>query len=244
MTGCQNNLGSSASAGGETRAALPCARDILSRHFDPAAAAQTDPAYSALQTAIRKNAAWSVKSGPSDAFHNHNAAWAVCAYRMGAGAEEILEIVTDAKNDGRKRSPEASVEITAENWRAHLGRLNNAEQTPIGLYGLQAEQNFSAYRDFFRAELDARPEAEVLEAYLPTLASGLAGDFFHAVIELGYYFESRERTLLSQGLAWLATRRCEKGRVCGKVLTEGETSLFGLSTKKRLVFLGCRQRKS
>lgn len=35
------------------------------------------------------------------------------------------------------------------------------------------------------------------------------GDFFHAVIELGYHFESRSPELLSVGMGWLAASYVE-----------------------------------
>ena len=190
--------------------ALPPARDILRADFG----AEKNSVYEALKLALVKNVDWSVKTGPSNAFHNHNAAWLVAAYRIGSDKAELDDIVSDERNKSKIRVDVAGdqkekLTITANNWKNHLGKWNGRE---IGLYGLKAEQNFQAYAEFFRNEIAKRGvhgDGGVLAIYLPTLAKGLAGDFFHAVIELGYFFESKEEILLMQGLAWIAVAYVE-----------------------------------
>lgn len=206
---------------------LPLSRNILHESF---IASERD--YCILQTALHKNASWSKKTGPSNAFHNHNAAWLICAYRMGATPEELLAITSDESNRRKKLQPSSPLVITEENWEVHLGMLRGVE---VGLYGLGAETNFAAYEDFFHQQGLAHGVPYVLQRYLPRLSCGLAGDFFHAVIELGCYFESRESSLLYQGLAWLAASYVELpgGPLAGKMETLSPTeALAQLSAKE------------
>jgi hypothetical protein len=71
--------------------------------------------------------------------------------------------------------------FTTDTWEAGLGGGEGG-----GLYGLGTEIRFPAYRHFFEAEVAAHGPDGALDRYLPRLAHGIAGDFFHAVIELGY----------------------------------------------------------
>lgn len=91
--------------------------------------------------------------------------------------------------------------ITKDNWLEHLGGC--------GLYGLGADHNFDAYRNFFQLEIERTSADETLHQYFPTLIKGFLGDFFHALIELGYYFESGNVAILSNALAWLCTSYVE-----------------------------------
>lgn len=94
-----------------------------------------------------------------------------------------------------------SLIITKDNWLEHLGGC--------GLYGLGADHNFDAYRNFFQLEIERTSAEDTLKLYFPTLIKGFLGDFFHALIELGYYFESGNVDILPNALAWLSTSYVE-----------------------------------
>lgn len=54
------------------------------------------------------------------------------------------------------------------------------------------------YWAFYSGEVALRGAAATLAAYWPRLAPGLGGDLFHAVIQLGYAFESGVDGLVAQ----------------------------------------------
>jgi len=63
---------------------------------------------------------------------------------------------------------------------------------------------------FFARERQTLGEEACLREYFPQLAKGPGGDFFHAVIELGYYVEAEgPPETLDSGLAWLAAAYVE-----------------------------------
>lgn len=176
--------------------ALPVARNIWSSRFK-----RTLPLYTHLCAQLRLNAELPIKLGPSNAFHNHNAAHLTATFRLGGSKEHMLKILKqdparvklDADDNGR-----TTLTLDTENWRDHLGGF--------GLFGLGVEHHYWAYRRFFLTEISRLGPDATLRTYYAPLAQGLAGDFFHAIIELGYYFESGKATVevLANSLAWLA----------------------------------------
>ena len=50
--------------------------------------------------------------------------------------------------------------------------------------------NFQDYAEYFRGEIARLGPQAILTEVLPHVIDGLSGDLLHAVIELGYYFES------------------------------------------------------
>lgn len=134
------------------------------------------------------------------AFHNHAAAMLTSLYKLG-GNECDIRAVLDTHSEFRglkqtssQKAPE--VIITRENWETHLGGH--------GLFGLGVHLTFTSYYHFFLSEIGRQGPDAVLRSYFPRLAKGSVGDFFHALIELGYYFESRNTDVLVVALAWIA----------------------------------------
>lgn len=115
------------------------------------------------------------------------------------GLDTAATATTDSANATTKKKDvnNGDVVITADNWKDHLGGC--------GLYGLGAEYHFDAYRSFFRSEIARNSPDETLLRYFPHLLRGCLGYFFHALIELGYYFESGNASILPNALAWLCT---------------------------------------
>jgi len=158
--------------------------------------------YATVRVLLQHNAIENpIKSGPSFVFHNHSAADMVARYRLGADSEELL--VKFSKSSNPVSSPEDTVVvdeglINRGNWQEYMG-------CDYGLIGLGTHVHYKPMQHFFMCEIEARGCRETLQEYLPSLAAGIAGDLFHAVIELGYYFESKEPLQLASGLAWCAT---------------------------------------
>lgn len=212
--------------------ALPPSRDLLNRSLFN----QGSDAYAALQSALQTNAnERNIKTGPEKAFHNHNAAHMISIFRCGGSVADI-QAVLDA--DGGANSGAASITkpgtieppvglgITQENWDKHLG-------DGVGLYGLGAEHNFDAYRQFYRAEIARTSADDTVRMYFPRLVKGMLGDFFHALIELGYYFESGEAAILPNALAWLSTSYVELPEPPEKVPKMEDTPLAALQAVSR-----------
>ena len=175
----------------------------LNRSLDPMATGfEESPAYAALQSELDRNTTYAIKYGPEMAFHNHAAAMLTSLYRLGLPDHEIKAVLGGDSFEVKMLVPATDVpraqglEIHRGNWEEHLGGW--------GLYGIGVHLTFPSYREFFAAEVSAHGAAAALQTYLPRLAPGLVGDFFHAVIELGYHFESGNAPMLSVGLAWLA----------------------------------------
>lgn len=161
----------------------------------------------------------SMKYGPTLVFHNHLGAMLTSSYHLGAPDDELTKIASgvDEKSKAavgefrlglRSIADDESVaprdlRIDSSNWKSHLGGC--------GLYGYGSHFNYPAYLKFFRDERLRLGEEETLRTYFPELASGIGGDFFHAVIELGYYFEAgcAPATTMDSGLAWLASAYVE-----------------------------------
>lgn len=176
-------------------AALDPARDPFHADFS------SSPEHKELLAQLQRNHdEKSIKLGPSMAFHNHAAALLTSAYRLGATSTELAAILdTTPELSGLQPASagkQADLTITRDNWEAHLGGH--------GLFGLGAHRTFPAYADFFEREVADLGATATIDKYFPRLAAGAVGDFFHAVIEFGYYFESRSPALLPAGLAWLA----------------------------------------
>lgn len=158
-----------------------------------------DDAYQVVRDVLSKNTQWNPKiTTPVLQNHNHQAAWLTCAYRMGSSAEQIREIYMS--RDGKREPPPDPTHllpvVTVDNWEANLGH--------VGLYGIGLHLNFVAYRTFFEKELESKGLERVMQEYMPVLARGICGDFFHSVIEFGYAFESKEPKMVLFALAWMA----------------------------------------
>eukprot|EP00041_Stephanoeca_diplocostata_P023584 m.581905 g.581905 ORF g.581905 m.581905 type:complete len:449 (-) comp22334_c1_seq10:2826-4172(-) len=180
--------------------ALDRARDTLNPNF-PNGIEPTSESYMELQAQLSRNAKSNpIKYGPHKAFHNHAAAMLTCMYKLGGGPADIHSIL-DTQPEFRKLNQASSceseaVEITRDNWKTHLGGC--------GLFGLGAHVMFKSYHRFFVSEIELQGSDGTLQSYFPCLAKGCVGDFFHALIELGYYFESRNVDVLAVALAWIA----------------------------------------
>ena len=120
-----------------------------------------------------------VKSGPSNAFHNHNAAHLTSIFRLGGSLEQMLQVCQQSPPGGKGADGKGAntLVITRDNWRDHLGGF--------GLFGLGVERRYWSYRRFFLEEISRDGPGNTLRTYYPYLAQGLAGDFYHAIIELG-----------------------------------------------------------
>ena len=157
-----------------SQAALPKVRNILIPTFE-----RSLPLYSQLCAQLKLNAAESVKSGPNNAFHNHNAAHLTAIFRLGGSLDQLFKVCRQplpggAGDDGKSAN---TIVITSTNWRAHLGGF--------GLFGLGVERRYWSYRRFFLEEISRAGADNALFTYFPDLAKGVAGDFYHAIIELG-----------------------------------------------------------
>ena len=157
-----------------TKGALLSCRNILSVSFKSHL-----PLYSELCSQIKQNALEPVKSGPSNAFHNHNAAHLTSIFRLGGSLEQLLQVCRRTPPGGKGDDGKSAntLVITRKNWRVHLGGF--------GLFGLGMERHYWSYRRFFLEEIFRDGPDNTLLTYYPHLAQGLAGDFYHAIIELG-----------------------------------------------------------
>ena len=154
---------------------LPPGRNILCSSFNRT----TIPLFSQLCTEIALNAEESIKSGPNNAFHNHNAAHLTAIFRLGGSLEQLLKVRQGgppggAGDDGKSAN---TLVINTDNWRAHMGGF--------GLFGLGVETRYWSYRRFFLEEISRVGPENALLTYFPDLTQGVAGDFYHAIIELG-----------------------------------------------------------
>jgi hypothetical protein len=83
----------------------------------------------------------------------------------------------------------ASVSISHENWREHVGNRNH----------------FAAYLDFFTNEIATRGRETGLRAWLPKLLPGIGAAAFHGLIRLAYGVERLSATETAAGLAYIAS---------------------------------------
>lgn len=79
--------------------------------------------------------------------------------------------------------------INRLNWR------NNIQSTRAA---------FSAFRDFFDAELADKGMSETIRLYLPALLPGLAGAALHPLIHSGWAADVESLDMLGEGLAYMA----------------------------------------
>ena len=181
--------------------ALSPSRNLL----NPTTLDSTIPVYTALQSSLEINSnERGIKTGPNKAFHNHNAAHIISIFRCGGSADDIRAVLGDSDTSGDKKVVKTNgIFITADNWKNYLGGC--------GLYGLGAEYHYDSYRTFFQSEISKTSPNETIQKYFPSLIKGCLGDFFHALIELGYYFESGNVSILPNALAWLCTSYIDLG---------------------------------
>mmetsp|Transcript_6147 Transcript_6147/g.18571 ORF Transcript_6147/g.18571 Transcript_6147/m.18571 type:complete len:399 (-) Transcript_6147:349-1545(-) len=165
----------------------------------------------------RNSASRSMKYGAELVFHNHLGAMVTASAMLGASEEALRETASGVDEPGESVVGEfrlglrslaadeavSTTRIEARTWREGLGGF--------GLYGRGTHTTYPAYREFFAAERERLGAEGALREYFPALAKGLGGDFFHAVIELGYYFEAdcAVPETLDSGLAWLAAAYVE-----------------------------------
>ena len=80
-------------------------------------------------------------------------------------------------------------------------------RSPLAIYlALFLSHRLQQVERFFALQIDLKGSQAVMLQYLPLLVTGgAAADFFHPLIELGYYFESglQEPAVLAASLAWL-----------------------------------------
>ena len=171
---------------------------------DPALAAQT------LRSLLATNgAANSIKVGPLapasafTGFHNHVAYYLTAIYRLGAGAAELRAAYANASAGMLPPAPRRGL-VNASTWQKRIGACE------CGLVSGRTDTDYLDYYDFYTASVRERGARRTLAAYWPRLAAGLGGDVFHAVIQLGYGFESGdEDEMVAQGLAWCSTAYAE-----------------------------------
>eukprot|EP00038_Savillea_parva_P007964 m.173605 g.173605 ORF g.173605 m.173605 type:complete len:442 (+) comp13717_c0_seq1:249-1574(+) len=221
------------------RMATPGAAAVLDHTRDPFHPAfHPGPPHTELLRQVAHNAhANAIKMGPSEAFHNHAAALLTAMWRLGATTEEIAAVLdTTGELSSLRPAKEMmaaapSLTITTDNWREHLGGF--------GLFGLGSDRTFPAYLQFFNTEIQTHGAPNTVRTYFPHLAAGAMGDFFHALIELGYHYESRSPDLVGVGLAWIAASYVKLPRAPdapAPVFTSAVEALAALSTDTSLVF--------
>jgi hypothetical protein len=169
-----------------------------------------DPAFDALRGLLANNsAAHSIKTGalsPSSAFtgfHNHVGYYVTALYRLGAGVDELNAAYAQASAGMLPPAPRRGL-VNSSSWEQRIGGCG------CGLVSGRTDLDYLDYYDFYRASVAARGANATLAAYWPRLAAGLGGDVFHAVIQLGYAFESGDvGEMTAQGLAWCSTAYAE-----------------------------------
>ena len=165
-----------------------------------------NPALSALRVLLANNSAQhSIKTGaltPASAFtgfHNHLAYYVTALYRLGASADELSAAYAHASVGMLPPAPRRGL-VNASTWEERVGSCG------CGLVSGRTDLDYLDYYDFYKASMSAHGVNATLSAYWPRLAAGLGGDIFHAVIQLGYAFESGDLDeMTAQGLAWCST---------------------------------------
>ena len=171
---------------------------------------EDNPALNALHRMLQSNSAThSIKTGPLTptsaftGFHNHAGYYVTALYRLGAGADELTSAYAQATAGMLPPAPRRGL-VNSSSWEQRIGGCR------CGLVSGRTDTDYLDYYDFYRASVRSDGAHGTLAKYWPRLAAGLGGDIFHAVIQLGYAFESGDvEEMTAQGLAWCSTAYAE-----------------------------------
>ena len=149
---------------------------------------ESTPTKSMLASLLQRNAKLAVKVGPREIFHNHRAAALVASHALGAPSS-YLESLFPCDTRGKP---------------SVIPLPRPLKRGGFGLSGLGLHNLFWNWRAQLSEEADSHDWRDVVRKHFVTdLARGaVAADFLHAIIELGYGFESGEREVAISGLAW------------------------------------------
>lgn len=129
-------------------------------------------------------------------YHNHLDYYLVALYKLGANASRLQAAFDQSQNLGSALPSTGFIDET--NLVSHIGAAQRGDVATSSVH-------YSDYVDFFHGKIGELGEQATAEMALPHLVDGVAGDLFHAAIQLGYYYESGDPALLAEGLAWMAT---------------------------------------
>lgn len=88
--------------------------------------------------------------------------------------------------------------INASNWQEHIGAWDRGKTDNSSVH-------YADYVGFFREQIQEQGMQSTVAYALPHMIDGLGGDLFHAVIQMGYCYESLDAEVCAEGLAWMAT---------------------------------------